>query len=154
SLETRNMGQLDGQVALITGAGSGIGEAAARKLAAAGAKVAALSTTAEEVERVADDLTRGGAEAIALTADVSQADQMQTAVQKLIDRWGRLDIVLANAGINGLWAPLEELPLKEWDQTLAVNLTGTFLTVKYALPHLKQRGGSVIITSSVNGTRM
>lgn len=148
------MGQLDGQVALITGAGSGIGEAAARKLAAAGAKVAALSTTAEEVERVADDLTRGGAEAIALTADVSQADQMQTAVQKLIDRWGRLDIVLANAGINGLWAPLEELPLKEWDQTLAVNLTGTFLTVKYALPHLKQRGGSVIITSSVNGTRM
>ena len=148
------MGQLDGQVALITGAGSGIGEAAARKLAAAGAKVAALSTTAEEVERVADDLTRGGAEAIALTADVSQADQMQTAVQKLIDRWGRLDIVLANAGINGLWAPIEDLPLEEWEQTLRVNLTGTFLTVKYALPYLKVQGGSVIITSSVNGTRI
>jgi NAD(P)-dependent dehydrogenase (short-subunit alcohol dehydrogenase family) len=79
---------------------------------------------------------------------------MQQAVQQVINQWGRLDIVFANAGINGVWAPIEELEPEEWDKTIKVNLRGTFLTVKYAVPHLKKQGGSVIITSSVNGTRM
>jgi NAD(P)-dependent dehydrogenase (short-subunit alcohol dehydrogenase family) len=63
-------------------------------------------------------------------------------------------VVFANAGINGLWTRIEELEPEDWDQTLDVNLKGTFLTIKYAVPHLKERGGSVIVTSSVNGTRM
>jgi NAD(P)-dependent dehydrogenase (short-subunit alcohol dehydrogenase family) len=62
--------------------------------------------------------------------------------------------VFANAGINGVWAPIEELTPEEWDRTLGINLKGTFLTVKYAVPYLKRRGGSVIITASVNGTRI
>ena len=67
---------------------------------------------------------------------------------------GRIDIVFANAGINGVWAPIEELEPEEWDRTLGINLKGTFLAVKYAVPYLKKQGGSVIVTSSVNGTRI
>jgi NAD(P)-dependent dehydrogenase (short-subunit alcohol dehydrogenase family) len=79
---------------------------------------------------------------------------MQQAIQQVINQWGRLDIVFANAGINGVWAPLEELEPEEWDKTININLKGTYLTVKYAVPYLKKQGGSVIITSSVNGTRI
>lgn len=146
--------QLDEQVALVTGAGSGIGKAAALLLAREGAKVGVLGHTQDEVEQTASEITRAGGEAVALTADISNPEQMQRAVQSLIDRWARLDIVFANAGINGVWAPLEELQPEEWDRTLNTNLKGTFLTVKYAVPFLKRRGGSVIVTASVNGTRI
>ena len=79
---------------------------------------------------------------------------MLRAVARIKRAWGRLDIVFANAGINGVWAGLDKLRPEEWDKTIAVNLRGTFLTVKFALPLLKRRGGSVILTSSVQGTRM
>jgi len=146
--------KLTGKVALVTGAGSGIGLAAAQLLAAEGAKVGLLSRTPEEVGEAAEEIIRRGGEAVALTADVSDAGELQAAVARLTDKWGRLDIVFANAGVNGVWAPLEELAPEEWDRTLSINLRGTFLSVKYALPWLKKNGGSVIITSSVNGTRM
>ena len=70
-----------------------------------------------------------------------------------METWSRLDIVVANAGINGVWAPIEQLEPHEFRRTVDVNLVGTFLTIKYAAPYLKANGGSVIITSSVNGTR-
>jgi NAD(P)-dependent dehydrogenase (short-subunit alcohol dehydrogenase family) len=143
--------QLDGRVALVTGAGSGIGEAAARLLAREGARVGAIGRSEKELRHVVADL---GDAAMPVVADISQPDQMERAVGRVIERWGRLDIVFANAGVNGVWAPVEELAPEEWRRTLDINLTGTFLTVKYAVPHLKQRGGSVIITSSVNGTRI
>src|SRR5437868_10381170 len=145
---------LTGKVALVTGAGSGIGKAAAILLAQQGARVVALSRTAHEVEQTAAEIERSGKEAMALVADIAQEDQMQRAVQQMLDRWGRIDIVFANAGINGMWAPIEELSLADWSQTITVNLTGTFLTIKYTVPHLKKQGGSLIITSSVNGTRV
>ncbi len=100
------------------------------------------------------EIKQGGGEAMPLAADVSQPDHMQQAIQQAGERWGRMDIVFANAGINGVWAPLEELEPEEWDRTLSINLKGTFLTVKYAIPYLKRQGGSVIVTSSVNGTRI
>jgi len=146
--------QLAGKVALITGAGSGIGKAAALLLAKEGAKVAALGRTEDELKETVTQIRDAGGEAIPLSADISQPNEMQQAVQQLVNQWGRLDIVFANAGINGVWAPLEELEPEEWDKTINVNLKGTFLTVKYAVPYLKQQGGSVIITSSVNGTRI
>jgi NAD(P)-dependent dehydrogenase (short-subunit alcohol dehydrogenase family) len=146
--------ELTGKVALVTGAGSGIGRAAAVLFAKSGAKVGVLSTTQEEVQQVSDSIRKDGGEAIPLTADISDAAQMERAVKNIINQWGRLDIVFANAGINGVWAPLEELTPEEWDKTLNVNLRGTFLTVKYAVPYLKKQGGSIIVTSSVNGTRM
>jgi NAD(P)-dependent dehydrogenase (short-subunit alcohol dehydrogenase family) len=146
--------QLSGKVALVTGAGSGLGKGAALLLAQEGARVAALGRTESQLNETVEAIRRGGGEAMALLADVSQPAAMQQAVQQIGDQWQRLDIVFANAGINGVWAPLEELTPEEWDETLDINLKGTFLTVKYALPLLKQQGGSVIVTSSVNGTRM
>lgn len=146
--------QLAQRVALVTGAGSGIGKAAALLLAKEGAKIGALGRTQDELKDTVTKIQNAGGEAIPLAADISQPNEMQQAVQQLVDQWGRLDIVFANAGINGVWAPLEELEPEEWDKTINVNLKGTFLTVKYAVPHLKKQGGSVIITSSVNGTRI
>lgn len=145
---------LAGKVALITGAGSGIGQATAVLLAKEGAKIAALDLSQEEVQDTVSRIQGDGGEVLPLGADVSQPDQMQQAIQQIGDKWDRLDIVFANAGINGVWAPLDELEPDEWDRTLNINLKGTFLTVKYALPYLKRQGGSVIITSSVNGTRI
>lgn len=146
--------QLAGKVALITGAGSGIGKASALLLAQEGAKIAALGRTESQLKETVAEIQRNDGEAIPLLADVSQPDQMQRAIQQLVDAWGRIDIVFANAGINGVWASLEELEPEEWDNTLNINLKGTFLTVKYAVPYLKKQGGSIIVDSSVNGTRM
>jgi len=146
--------QLEGRVGLVTGAGSGIGKAAALLFAQEGARVGVLSHTRDEIEQTASEIERIGGQAIPLVADISQPDQMERAVRETAERWGRLNIVFANAGINGVWAPLEELTPEEWDRTLNINLKGTFLTVKYAVPYLKRQGGSVIITSSVNGTRI
>jgi NAD(P)-dependent dehydrogenase (short-subunit alcohol dehydrogenase family) len=148
------MGQLDGRVALITGAGEGIGKASALLMAREGARVAALGRTEANVQQAVEEIRQAGGEAISVIADISQPDQMQAALRQAGEQWGRLDVVFANAGINGVWAPLEELTPEEWDRTLTVNLKGTFLTVKYALSYLKRQGGSVIITSSVNGTRI
>ncbi len=145
--------QLPGKAALVTGAGSGIGKAAALLFAREGARVGVLDLEANEVKGTLDEIKGAGGEALALAADVSQPDQVKKAVNELAGRWGRLDVVFANAGINGVWAPLDELTPEEWDRTLDINLKGTFLTVKYAVPFLRKQGGSVIITSSVNGTR-
>lgn len=144
---------LQGRVALITGAGSGIGKAAAIRMAQVGAKIAALGRSEDELQEAVQEIKQKGGEAIPLIADISKPDEMQRAYQQVVNQWGRVDIVFANAGINGVWAPLEELTPEDWDKTLDINLKGTFLTVKYALPYLKKQGGSVIITSSVNGTR-
>lgn len=146
--------QLTGKVALVTGGGSGIGKASAILLAKEGAKIAVLGTTEEELDQTVAQIQSNGGEAMTLVADISQPDQMQQAIDKIVVQWGKIDIVFANAGINGVWAPIEELSPEEWDKTLNVNLKGTFLTVKYAVPYLKKQGGSVIVTSSVNGTRM
>jgi NAD(P)-dependent dehydrogenase (short-subunit alcohol dehydrogenase family) len=143
-----------GKVALVTGAGSGIGKATALLLAKRGARVAALGRTANEIEQAVAEIQSNGGEAIATHADISQDEQMKRAVKQVVEHWGRLDLVLANAGINGVWAPVDELSIDDWSQTININLTGTFLTIKYVVPHLKKQGGSVVITSSVNGTRI
>ena len=147
--------QLTGKVALVTGAGSGIGQAAAKLMAKEGAKVGLLGRTEDELQETQTQIKDSGGTAIPVVADISQPEQMQQATQKVVDQWGRLDIVFANAGINGVWASLEELTPEEWNKTININLTGTFLTVKYAVPFLKrQPGSSVVVTSSVNGTRI
>ena len=146
--------ELSGKVALITGAGSGIGKAATLLLAREGAKVIALSRTDKEINETIEEVKRAGGEGIAVTADISSVADMQRTYDEVERQYGRLDIVFANAGINGVWAPLDELEPEEWQKTIDINLTGTFLTVKYALPMLKRNGGAIIITASVNGTRI
>jgi NAD(P)-dependent dehydrogenase (short-subunit alcohol dehydrogenase family) len=146
--------QLTGKVAFITGAGSGIGKAAAKLLAREGAKIGALDHTEDSLKNTIAEIKKDGGEAIPLVADIADPAQVEMAVRQLIDKWQRIDIVFANAGINGVWAPLEELTAEDWDKTIQTNLKGTFLTVKCAVPYLKKQGGAVIITSSVNGTRV
>ena len=146
--------QLANKVALITGAGSGIGKATALLFAHQGAKIVALGNAPAEIEQVVAQIEEIGGAALAVVADVSQPEQMQAAVQSALDQFGGLDIVFANAGINGVWALIEELTPEEWDKTLETNLKGTFLTIKYAYPHLKKRGGAILVTSSVNGSRI
>lgn len=146
--------RLAGKVALVTGAGSGIGKATSMLLAREGARVGLLCRDPQHLQEIRSEIESFGGEAYPIVADVSSPEQMCDAYRRMDDLCGRLDIVFANAGINGVWAPLEELEPEEWDRTLRVNLTGTFLTVKYALPMLKRQGGSIIIDSSINGTRV
>jgi NAD(P)-dependent dehydrogenase (short-subunit alcohol dehydrogenase family) len=147
-------GELSGKVALITGAGSGIGRAAADLLARHGARVGLLGRTAPELEQAAREIERSGGAAHVLVADVSDAEQVSAAVARLVGEAGGLHIVFANAGVNGVWAPLEELRNEEWQSTIAINLNGTFYTIKAAAPHLGKQGGSIVVCASVNGTRM
>lgn len=142
------------KVALVTGAGSGIWRASAIELARNGFAVGLLGRTPSELEEVAELLRRSGAEVERLDADISIEDQMSAAVSRLVERFGRLDAVVANASINGTWAPIEDIKADEWDQTIAVNLRGTYLTLRFTVPHLKNGdGGSIVVVSSINGTR-
>jgi len=146
--------ELAGKVALVTGAGSGIGHAAALALARSGAHVGVLGRTRDELEKTARAVEAEGVKAHVLVADVSKHDEVSSAVERLVDAEHRLDVVFANAGVNGVWAPIEELEPDEWNKTIAINLSGTFFTLKYTAPHLKKQGGSIIVCASVNGTRM
>ena len=145
---------LGGRVALVTGAGSGIGKNAAKMLGYAGAKVAVLSHTKDEVDATVRELTSNGHEALGLLADVTDVDAMEKAFAAIQRTWGRLDFVVANAGINGVAAPIEELKVEEFVHTVRNNLLGTFITIKFAVPLLKAQGGAIVVTSSVNGNRI
>jgi NAD(P)-dependent dehydrogenase (short-subunit alcohol dehydrogenase family) len=134
--------ELQGKVALVTGAGSGIGAASARLLARAGARIGALGHTKDELQAKVDRIQDSGGEAIPLLADVASAEEMSRALDRLAEVYGRLDIVLANAGINGVWAPIDELAPEEWDRTIAINLRGTFLTLRYAVHRCRPWRGS------------
>lgn len=146
--------QFKGEVALVTGAGSGIGKASAMHFAGHGAFVGLLGHTEDELQDTLEAIERTGGEGMVLTADVSNADEMRIAISRLFETRQRLDIVVANAGINGTWAPIDDIKPYEWDRTLAVNLRGTYLTLHHAVPKMKQTGGgAIVIVSSINGTR-
>lgn len=141
-------------IALVTGAGSGIGKAAALALAADGLKIGVLGHTLEDISSTVSQIREDGGEAVSLLADIADEATMVAAVQQLVGQYGRLDVVVANAGINGVWAPIDDLTLAEWNNTISVNLTGTFLTIRTTVPELKRSGGgSIIVVSSINGTR-
>jgi NAD(P)-dependent dehydrogenase (short-subunit alcohol dehydrogenase family) len=151
--DTPNPLALDGRVAFITGGGSGIGMGAAFELALHGAKIGIFDRDTEDAEQVAQKIRSAGGEAEVVSGDVGMSVDVKRAVDQVVARFGRLDIVFANAGINGVWAPIEEIKDEEFDETIRTNLKGTFLTIQHAVPHLKKQGGSVLVTSSVNGTR-
>lgn len=146
--------ELAGKAALVTGAGSGIGRSSAKRLAAAGAHVGLLGRTDAELREVEREIVAQGGRARVLVADVAREEQVEASIASFVNVAGRLDVVFANAGVNGVWAPIEKLSPDEWRSTLDINLNGTFFTAKYGAPHLKRRGGSLIICASVNGTRM
>ena len=146
--------QLQARVALVTGGGSGIGKATAITFAREGAKVAVLGRTKKELDRTVAEIEADGGSALALEADVADEDAMLAAIAKLIEIYGRLDVVVVNAGVNGVWAPIDDLAPDEWDNTIRINLRGTYLTLHLAVPHMKEHGGgSIIVVSSINGNR-
>ncbi|MBU5673462.1 SDR family oxidoreductase [Paenibacillus brevis] len=145
--------RFQGKTAIVTGAGSGIGKAAAIKLASEGAKVALfdlLNDRTRTTEHQINQIYRGVSRAF--DVDISDPQRVEQAVNETVEAFGGIDIVFANAGINGTLAPVEEMSFEDWERTMRINLNGTFLTVKHTVPHLKQQGGgSIIITSSING---
>ena len=131
---------LDGTVALITGASSGIGEATARALAAQGAKVAVAARRLERLERLASEIGGEGHTALAIQSDITDQEQAITAVDRTVDELGRLDILVNNAG-QMLLGPIEEAPTEEWDRMIDLTLKGLVNTTHAALPHLLAAAG-------------
>ena len=145
---------LTGKVAFVTGGGSGIGAATSRTVAAAGAAVAIVDFRLEAAQAVAAEIVTAGGRALPIAADVRDEAAVAAAVNEAVAEFGGLHLVFANAGINGMRTPIEEMSLDEWHATLDTNLTGTFLTTKQTIPHLRAAGGgAIVITASVNGTR-
>lgn len=152
--ETLDPPPLEGRGALVTGAASGIGRAAAVVLAQRGADVVLVDQDEHALEEAHDEITSAGGRAAIAVADVSEVADMERAVAAAEELAGRLDVVFANAGVNGVWAPITDLQPEEWDETLRINLRGTFVTIRAAIPLLQRQGGSVIVTSSVQGSTM
>jgi 3-oxoacyl-[acyl-carrier protein] reductase len=150
-MENLMIGDLKGKVAIVTGAGQGIGEGIARCFAAAGAKVLIATRTASNGQAVADSIVSCGGVASLLQVDVGEHAQVQRAVSHTVSVYGRLDIVVHNAAVYPV-LPIEELSDADLDKTLSVNLKAGFWFIQAALPHLrKQGGGRFLFTSSVTG---
>jgi NAD(P)-dependent dehydrogenase (short-subunit alcohol dehydrogenase family) len=142
---------LEGRVALVTGASSGIGQATAAVLAAAGARVVVADVNRAAGEATAQTIGDQGGEAVFLACDVAEAAQVQAVVQETVARFGGLDILVNNAGLSGGASLLHELDLDSWERVMAVNLRGPFLCAKYALPPLMVRGGVIVNVASTYG---
>ena len=141
-------GKLAGKVALITGAGSGIGAATARLMAAEGASVAVTGIPEDGVIAIAAEITDSGGSAVAIPTDVSDPEQVETAVTQTVEAFGRLDILVPNAGIqmHNEDRNLHELPEEVWDRTHDVNYKGQYFACKYGLAQMVKQGeGSVVI---------
>ncbi|MFQ5828492.1 MAG: SDR family oxidoreductase [Candidatus Methylomirabilia bacterium] len=135
------------KVSVITGAGSGIGRAAALLFAREGAKVVAADINRHTAEETAQMIQQGGGQARAVHADVSSAAAVQRMLQEAVDTYGRLDVLVNNAGY-GVAATLEQTDEADWDRVMAVNLKGVYLGCKYAIPLMRQQGGGVIINTA------
>jgi NADP-dependent 3-hydroxy acid dehydrogenase YdfG len=144
-------GGIENKVVVITGASSGLGEATARHLAAQGATIVLGAHRADRIEALAEELTAAGRRAKAVTTDVTDRDQVRRLVDTAVEEFGRVDVMLNNAGLMPL-APLERLKLDEWDQMIDVNIKGVLYGIAAALPPMQeQRSGHIINVSSVYG---
>ena len=139
------MDRLKDKIALVTGAGSGIGQACAEVYAEEGAKVVVNDINGEPAERVAAGIRDRGGVAIACQGDVSVAADATRMVEAAVAEWGRIDILHSNAGIQKMVESIELLEERDWDRILDVNLKGTYLLSKAAVPHMKCQGGGVIL---------
>lgn len=146
------MGRLDGKVAIITGAASGIGKATAGLFSVEGAKVVVADWDEDAGASVVAELLHQGGHATFVRTDVSRSEDVQRMVQAALNDFGRIDILINNAGIEGQQAQTAEATEENWDHVMAVNLKSVFLGMKYAIPHmLTQGGGAIVNNASVAG---
>ncbi|MDS0293832.1 glucose 1-dehydrogenase [Halogeometricum luteum] len=146
------MNGISGKVALVTGAGSGIGRATAVAFGEAGATVAAADVDEAAATETARLVEEAGGEAAAFHVDVSDEDSVAALVESVVDRFGGLDFAHNNAGIEGEGGPVAEQTLENWDRVIDVNLRGVFLGMKHEIPRIRERGGGAIVnTASVAG---
>src|ERR687886_1693990 len=144
---------LEGRAALVTGASSGLGRATAIALARAGADVALVARSAEELDGAKEEVSKAGRRAMSLPTDLAKEEETSATVERTIEEFGRIDVLVNAAGTD---APgtVEELVVEGWDRTLAVNLRAPFLLSKAAFPHMREAGGGTIVNiSSVAGEK-
>jgi NAD(P)-dependent dehydrogenase (short-subunit alcohol dehydrogenase family) len=139
---------LGGKIALITGAGSGIGRATALIFAREGATLALSDIAAEGGEETLRMVKQAGAEAIFVRTDVSKLAEVEALIAKVISNWGRIDCAFNNAGIDGKMAKTAECTEETWNRTIAVNLTGVFFCMKAEIPHMLRHGGGAIVNTA------
>jgi len=146
------MGLLEGKVAVITGAGKGIGKACARMFAAEGATVVLAARTAEDIERLAGEIEQAGGQTLAVPTDVTDEAAVENLFARAVQAFGQVDVLVNNAGIYHGWAPITEYRTEDWDAIIATNLRGVFLCTRAALRLMKERQcGKIINISSVAG---
>ena len=145
---------IEGKVVVITGASSGLGEATARLLSAQGATVVLGARRVERIQAVADELTGRGGKALAIPTDVTHYDQVKALVDRTVQTYGRIDVMINNAGLMPL-SPLERLKIDDWNQMIDVNIKGMLYGIVAALPYMKQQqAGQIINVSSVAGHKV
>lgn len=143
-----------GKVIVITGASSGLGEATAKHLSALGATVVLGARRADRIEKLANEITSNGGKALAVAADVTQLDEVKKLVDSAVEQFGRVDVILNNAGIMPL-SPMDRLNVEEWNKMIDVNIKGVLNGVAAVLPYMKaQKSGQIINTSSVAGHKI
>ena len=143
--------RLEGKVAIITGAGTGIGEAIAHKFAKEGANVVLNGLPDDPIFEVAESIKQYGGQAIAYSGDVAEENQAIACVKTAIDHYGRLDILVNNAGVFLATGETQDYPIEVFDQTIRNNIRTAFLMTKYALPHLQKTQGNIVATGSEAG---
>src|SRR3954447_1245177 len=149
-----NMGRLDAKAAIVTGAGSGIGRASTLLFAQEGAQVLAVDRDEAGLQQTVKEVTDAGKKAFAQPADAGLESDVRAYVDEALRRFGKLDVVYANAGISGGLVPLFEQSVEHWQEILRINLIGPFLAIKHAAPHMvSQKQGSIVLTASVAGLR-
>jgi NAD(P)-dependent dehydrogenase (short-subunit alcohol dehydrogenase family) len=145
--------ELEGKVGLVTGGTSGIGRETAVLFAKAGAKVVVAGRRAVEGEETIELIRAAGGDVVFVKTDVSKATEVETLVQKAVEKFGRLDIAFNNAGIEGVWSPIVRQSEEDWDRTIAINLKGVWLCLKYEIRQMLKQGGAgaIVNMSSITG---
>ena len=145
--------ELEGKVGLVTGGTSGIGRETAVLFAKAGAKVVVAGRRAVEGEETIELIRAAGGDGLFVKTDVSKASEVETLVQKAVEKFGRLDIAFNNAGIEGVWSPIVRQSEEDWDRTIAINLKGVWLCLKYEIRQMLMQGGggAIVNMSSITG---
>lgn len=145
-------GRLEEKVVIVTGAGSDIGSAIANKFAAEGARVVINGLATDPILEVERDINAAGGKCVVYAGDVAEEERARACVQTAIDKWGKLDILVSNAGTPLLGAPIHKYDINQFDRLIARNLRSIFLMTRFAVPHLQKTAGNIVATGNEVGT--